>query len=244
MNAADIAFAILAAALVGAAVVATFVADTRRGANAVYACGLTLAAMLAALGAFAAAALQAFVVLAAAALQRRADANAVESTNVPMLRDDAESPRARSLGSVALVLAFFALAAHALLIARWPLDPVSAAAGPQHVSLSHYVFVSLLLFTIGMLAIVLQRTARAAWIGVGLMSGASVLAIAAVARFVGGAGDGRLLAALVVVMSSVAPLVAIRLGSLDLDAKAAGRFANGLAGALVGITIALLTDTW
>ncbi len=242
MNAADIAFGILAAALMGTALAATFVADTRRAANALYACGLALAALLATLGAFAAAVLQILVVLTAAALQRRSERSPGDLTSA--IADEAETPPVRSVGSVALVLAFFALAAHALLIARWPLDPVSAAASPRHASLSHYVFVSLLLFTTGMLAIVLQRTARAAWIGVALMSGASVLTIAAVARFVGGAGDGRLLAALAVVMSSVAPLVAIRLGSLDLESKAAGRFANGLAGALVGITIALLTDTW
>jgi len=244
MNAADVACGFLGAVLVGAALAAAFLADTRRGASALYVCGLALAALLAMLGAFAAAVLQAVVVLVAATLQRRSGQLARESTDPMATRDQARTPLARSSGGVTLVLAFFVLAAHALLIARWPLDPVSAAASPQHTSLSHYVFASLLLFTIGMLAIVLQRSTRAAWVGVVLMSGASVLAIAAVARFVGGAGDGRLLAALVVVMSSVAPLVGIRLGSLDLEAPAARRFANGLVGALVGITIALLTETW
>jgi len=52
------------------------------------------------------------------------------------------------------------------------------------------------------------------------------------------------LVALVVVAGGVTPAIGAGLERLDLSPAATHRFANGLVGALVGVTIALLTDTW
>jgi NADH:ubiquinone oxidoreductase subunit K len=252
MRGSDALFYALAACAAGAAVFASFSRDARRASWAVLVSVAAIALLLVVLGSPVVGVLEAgFVIGAAAMLRRSAPADAED----PAAGDSsAASDTARSTGwgGLLLVAAFFALACHALAIARWPLDPASAASGPAaagnaaafRVGLSHYFLASLSLFTIGMFAVVLERSSRAAWIGVELMSFAAVLAIVAAAHFVGGASDGLLLAALVLSASALGPFVAVRLGALDLSQSATHRFANGLVGALVGITIALLTDTW
>jgi NADH:ubiquinone oxidoreductase subunit K len=160
-------------------------------------------------------------------------------------RADATNGR-RRWGRVALAVAFFVLTARSLLIVRWPVDATSGAGagGAWHPGLSHHVLGSLVLFSIGVLAVVLERSSRSVWIGATLMIAASVLAVSAVSTFATGSHDGTILGVLAVALSASTMLVVARFRQLDLAQPVSRRFSDGLVGTIVGMAIALLADAW
>ncbi len=244
MTSHDFLFYTFSLVSVGAALGSALRADLRGAATASLATGAALAVLLGLAAAPVAATLVGACVFAGHAIRHRA-AYAAE----PAI--DAASTLTSRLRTAALLLAFFVIAARAVLIVRWPLAKaaVSAtAAGVSSVALAHYLLVALALLTIGLFAAITRRSVAGVALGLATASGAAVLALAAASRFVGANGEAAQLAAVVVAITAAAGLATERIarGCSELlrSSEVAWRVAGSLSTVVAGVTLALLATAW
>lgn len=234
----DPLFWLLGVVAMAAAAVSAWTTDRVRGGRALAAGGLAVAGLFALLGAWAAAGLLAASSVGGFALLRGAAAD-------PGANQATTAARLRSAGVVA---AFLIVVARALLMARWPLaaEGASGPLGFAAVGLLHLLLAALVLFCIGWFAAMTQRRLSGIAAGFAVSAVAAALAVAAAGRFVGGAAEANVLAAVVVSTVASALLLGARFvpsweeGADDV-AESAG---TTLSFVLAAVAFALLAGVW
>ncbi|MFN2375452.1 MAG: hypothetical protein ABR538_02870 [Candidatus Binatia bacterium] len=236
----DLLFWLLSVVALAAALAPAWTADRLRSVRALGVTGLAVAGLFALLGAWLAAALLAASTAGGLLLSRGAAAG-------PGTGQATASARLRS---AAVVVAFLVVVARALLMARWPLAAVTTT-GPAAfaaVGLLHFLLAALVLFGAGWLAAMTQR--RLSGIAAGAATGvvSAALAVAASGRFVGGAAEANLLAAVVVALVATAVFLAARFVPSWKDAIADDGVAEDAGGTLslvlAAVALALLAGAW
>lgn len=234
----DPLFWLLGVVALAAAAATAWTTDRVRGGRVLAAGCLAVAGLFALLGAWAAAGLLAassaggFVLLRGAA----AETGAGQATTAARLR------------SAGVVAAFLVIVARALLMARWPLAAESAS-GPvafAAVGLLHFLLAALVLFCAGWFAAMTQRRLSGITAGFAMSLVAAALAFASAGRFVGGAAEANVLAAVVVVAVASPLLLGARFvasWNAGTDDVAEGAGAT-LSFVLAAVALALLAGAW